>query len=119
VRQAEAQVHEVIARNRRLQLDIELDVRRAYLQRKDARERLTVTSLAVRDAAENLRQVESHYASQTATTTEVLAAQVALSDARVQDVQVRADVEIANAELERAIGRLAQFLHPCAAQAAP
>jgi outer membrane protein TolC len=119
VRQAQAQVHEIIARNRRVQLDIELDVRRAYLQRKDARERLEVTSAAVRNAAENLRQTESRYANQTATTSEVLAAQVALSDARVRDVQVRADVEIANAELERSIGRLAQFLRPCAESAAP
>jgi OMF family outer membrane factor len=119
VRQAEAQVREIVARNRRLQLDIELDVRRAYLQRKDARERLNVTSSSVRDAAENLRQTRSRFANQTATVTELLAAQVALSDARVRDVQVCADVEIASAELERAVGRLARFLRADAVQSAP
>jgi outer membrane protein TolC len=112
IRQAQAQAREIIARNRRLQLDIELDVRRAFLQLKDARERLGVTASAVRDAAENLHQTESRFTSQTATVAELLAAQVTLSNARVRETQVRADVEIARSDLERAVGRLARFLDP-------
>jgi outer membrane protein TolC len=119
VRQAQAQVHEIIAANRRTQLDIELDVRRAFLALKDARERLKVTTSAVRDAEENMRSKESLFANQTATLTELLNAQVALTDARVRDTRARAEVEIARAELERAVGRLSRFLAPCTAHACP
>jgi outer membrane protein TolC len=115
VRQAQAQVREINARHQRLKLDIELDVRKSYLQLKDARERLKVTATVVANAEENLRQVESRFRGQTATTTELLDAQVLLSDARVRATSVAADVEISQAGLERAVGRLTDLVHACGA----
>ncbi|HEV3119598.1 MAG TPA: TolC family protein [Gemmataceae bacterium] len=112
IRQAEARVAEIVAGNRRLQLDIELDVRRAYLQLKDARERLNVVTAAVSSARESLRQIESQYQNQSATVTQVIDAQVALSAARVRAANAHAEIEIARAALERAIGRLTLFLTP-------
>jgi VCBS repeat-containing protein len=50
VRQAEARLRELLAREQRLALDIELAVRRAYLQLTDARERLQVAARAVTQA---------------------------------------------------------------------
>lgn len=119
VRQAVAQVREAIARNRRLHLDIELDVRRSYLQLKDARERLESTTSAIRTAQETLRQLEARYASQTGTLIDVLDGQVALSEVRIRQTTARADVEVARTALERAIGRLTVLLSPCAAAPAP
>jgi outer membrane protein len=116
VEQAKARVREAAANNRRIQLDIELDVRRAYLSLKDARERLRVTDTAVRDAEENLRQAQSRFETQTATVTELLDAQLAVSDTRVRQVRSQAEVEIARAELERAIGRFTRFLAPACGQ---
>ncbi len=113
VRQAEAQVREILARHQRLRLDIELDVRRATLQVKDARERLKSTATTVVSAEENLRQVESRFREATTTTTELLDAQVLLSDVRVRATSAAADVEIARAALERAVGRLAALLNSC------
>ena len=112
IRQAEAQVREIILRNRRLQLDIELDVRRAYLELKDARERLAVTAAAVASARERLRQVESQHRNQRPATAQLLEAQVELTEARVRHTTAGAEIEIARASLERAAGRLARFLDP-------
>jgi outer membrane protein TolC len=111
-RKAEARVAEIVAGNRRLQLDIELDVRRAYLQLKDARERLKVVTAALTSAQESLRQIESQYANQSAMVTQVIDAQVALSAARVRATNAQAEIEVARAALERAIGRLTAFLGP-------
>lgn len=119
VRQAEAQVEEILASDRRTRLDIELEVRKACLQRRDARERLNVRSAAVREATENLRQTQSRYDSQSATISDVLAARVSLSNARVQVIQIQADIAIADAELERALGHLTQLLHTASTPDAP
>jgi outer membrane protein TolC len=113
VRQAEAQLRELNARQQRILLDIELEVRRASLQVKDARERLKLTSAVVPSAEANLRQVESRFRQQSASTTELLEAQVMLTDARVRAGVAEADVEVARAALERATGRLSPLLQAC------
>lgn len=110
VSRATARVREIEARQRRLVLDIELDVRRAYLQLNDARERRKVTDQAIVQAEESLREIEVRYRGQTATITELVDAQVALSNARVRATNAQSDVEIARASLERAIGRLVQMI---------
>ncbi len=112
VEQARAQLREILARDRRVRLDIELDVRRAYLQLKDARERLRVATSAVESAGSALRQIESRYANQTATVTQLLEAQVGLTDARVRVTNARAEIEVARAALQRAVGRFTDLLAP-------
>jgi len=109
---AVARVRQLEARARRLVLDIELDVRRAHLAMVDAEERLRVATQAIAQAAESLREIEVRYRGQTATITELVDAQVALSNARVRRTNAQADVEIAQAALERAIGRLTAALGP-------
>jgi outer membrane protein len=106
VARAAARVRELQARERRLMLDIELDVRRAYLQLQDAQERLNVATQAIEQARESQREIEVRYRGQTATITRLIDAQVALSNARVRRATAQAEIEIARAALERAIGRL-------------
>ncbi len=110
VRQAEAAVREVDAQQRRVRLDITLDVRRAYLQLKDASERLKVAEATVNNAEEILKQVRSRYDNQTAPLTDLQDAEVGLTDARVRTTNAAAEVEVARAALERAIGRLNDVL---------
>ncbi len=110
VRQAQAAARELDAQQRRVRLDITLDVRRAYLQLKDATERLKVAETTVSNAEEILKQVQSRYANQTAPLTDLLDAQVALTEARVRATNADAEVEVARAALERAIGRLNDVL---------
>jgi outer membrane protein len=85
-------------------------VRKTFLQLKDARERLGVTTASVGRLEENLGQTESRYRQQSATGTELLEARVLLSDARVRSISARAEVEIARASLNRAVGRLSNLL---------
>jgi TolC family type I secretion outer membrane protein len=110
VRQACARLSELEARQQRLILDIELDVRRSYLQVQDAEERFNVSAQAVAQAEESLREIEVRYRGQTATITQLIDAQVALSNARVRRANAQAELEIARASLERAVGRLTNFL---------
>jgi len=110
VRQAEARLRELLAREQRLALDIELAVRRAYLQLSDARQRLQVAKRAVTQAEESLREIEVRYRGQTATITQLIDAQVALSNARVRRTTAQAEVEVARAALEQATGRLTDLL---------
>ena len=106
VARARARVRELQARERRAMLDIELDVRRAHLQLKDAQERARVAARAVEQASESLREIETRYRNQTATVTRLVDAQVGLANARVRRATAEIEVEIARARLERAAGRL-------------
>jgi outer membrane protein TolC len=110
VERAAARLRELRAREQRLMLDIELDVRRSHLQLVDARQRLEVATQAIAQAGESLREIEVRYRGQAATITELIDAQVALSNARVRRANAESDVEIARAALQRAIGRLSTAL---------
>lgn len=110
VSQALARVREVQARQQRLMLDIELDVRRAYLQLRDAEARIEVATQAIEQAGESLREIEVRYRGQTASITLLVDAQVALSNARVRRTTAQADIEISRASLERAVGQLTSAL---------
>jgi outer membrane protein TolC len=109
IRQARARLAELAARRGREALDVELEVRRAYLQLADARERYKVAEQAVTFAEASLREAEARYRSQAATLTQVIDAQVALSNTHVRFTNVAADIEVARTALERAAGRFAYF----------
>jgi outer membrane protein TolC len=110
VEQACARLREIESRHDRLLLDVELSVRRAYLQLQDAQERLKVTGQAIEQAEESLREIEVRYRNQATTVTELIDAQVALSDARVRHTNARAELEIARAGLEHVAGRFSNTL---------
>ena len=65
-------------------MDIELGVRRTWLQLEDAKQRLEVTSQTIGQAQESLREIEQRYGGQIATITQLVDAQVALSNAMVR-----------------------------------
>ena len=106
IRKAKEQLSELRARQRRLMLDIELDVKRAYLQLDDARQRLAVASRAISQADESLREIEVRYKGQAATITQLIDAEVARSGAQVRYICAMVEVEIAKASLEETTGRV-------------
>jgi outer membrane protein len=106
VAEAMARVRELRAKERRLMLDIELDVRKSHLELADARQRLEVTIQAIDQAKQSLVEIEARYRGQAATISELVDSQVALSNARVRRANAEAQVEIARASLQRAVGRL-------------
>lgn len=105
--QARARMRELNAQERRLLLDVELDVHRAHVRMREAGERLRVAAKATEQAEESLREFEVRYRAEAATLTELVDAQVAFSKARARHANARADLEIARADLERSAGRLA------------
>ena len=106
VERAKARMRELQAKFQRLLLDIELDVRQAYLFLNDSEARLQVASRAIAQADETVREIESRYRGQVATITQLVNAQVAATNARIRLANASADVEIARAALERATGQL-------------
>lgn len=110
VHAAQARVAELVAKQERLLLDIELEVRRAYLQLSDAQGRLQVMDRAIEQATESFREIGVRYEGQAATISQFIDAQVALTSAEVRRATAQADVEIARANLERAVGRVADLL---------
>ena len=115
-RQAQAALEAAVAHNQRARLDIELDVKRALLAYRDARAKLAVSSAAVASARENLGLVESRFRNQVITVTQLLDAQVALTEARVKSTTARTDLDIAAVGVERAIGRMSAFSREALAQ---
>lgn len=110
IRRATARVRELRARQNRLMLNIELEVRRAYLTLVSAKKRLEVASQAIGQAQESLREIEARYRGQAATVTQLIDSQVALSDTEVRQTNAAAEVEIARAALQRAVGRLTDMV---------
>lgn len=110
VEKAMARVRELRARQKRLMLDIELEVRRAHLNLVSAEKRLEVATQAIGQAEESLREIEARYRGQAATITQLIDSQVALSDAEVRKANAEAEVEIARAAVQRAIGRLTDMV---------
>lgn len=110
VSRASARVRELQAQHQRLLLDIELEVKRAYLALNEADERFRVASRAISQAAQSLQEIEDRYHDDKATITQLIDARVAATDARVRRANAAADVEIARAGLERVVGGLNDLL---------
>lgn len=71
-----------------------------------ARERITVTSEAIKQGEENLRINQNRYQERVGTATEVLDAQTLLSQARTEHYRAYYDYQIASARLRKAAGEL-------------
>jgi outer membrane protein TolC len=86
-------------------LAVQLDVKRAWLRRDEARARQDVAGAAVGQAEESLRLVRDQYEGGAATVTRYLEAELMATQARMRATQARYDLRKAEAELERALGR--------------
>jgi outer membrane protein len=85
---------------------IELQVREAWLNARETRERIAVTEGAVAQAEENLRVVRDRYRNGEGTNTEVLDAEALRSVSRSNFDTARYDAALAELRLARAVGLL-------------
>ncbi len=108
VARASARERELEAQQQRLIMDVELEVRRAFVALRDAEGRLSVSGQAILQANQSLHEIEDRYNDDKATITQLIDAQVANINARVRRSSAEADVQIARAGLERVLGRLTQ-----------
>jgi outer membrane protein TolC len=104
---AEARANERAVRERLAEFDTVLDVevRQRRLDLESARAAVSAATDSVRAATEARRVVGDRFASGVATSTEVLDSQVALLQAGLDRTQALASVRLAEARLERALGR--------------
>jgi outer membrane protein TolC len=85
---------------------ITLEVRDAYLNMLLAEKNIRTAETAIAQAEENLRMFEERYKYQVATQTDVIIAVTFLAQARTNYYSALSDFNIAQAQLERAMGRM-------------
>ena len=88
-----------------------LDVRSQYLNLREAEKRISTTEVAVSQAEEDYRIAQLRYQAGVGTNTDVLDAQVALTDAQTNYLQSVYDYNISKTNLETAIGVPMEFPH--------
>jgi len=94
------------AEERKARNNLNLDLTQAYLQLKEAWERLDVARRSVTAAEEALRITQDRYKQGAADITELLTAQVGLTATRTRNVAAYYDYLTAQANLNRARGDL-------------
>jgi len=105
--EAQAIFEEMLHRDRKTTLAVELEIKTAYLGLNDARARLEVARRRVADADESLVLVGHQYEGGSATVTRYLEAELARNQARLSQAAAFYDREKAVADIARAIGHLA------------
>jgi outer membrane protein len=85
---------------------ITLEVTQSYLSFQQAKERIRLAELTVEQANENYRTAAEKYKTGLTTSSELLDAEVALLQSKLQLTQSLVDHELAEARLEKAIGEL-------------
>lgn len=88
---------------------VNLDVRTNYLGLREAEKRIHTTQTAVEQAEEDFRIAQLRYMNGVGTNTDVLDAQVALTDAKTNYLQALYDYKTSMTDLETSIGVPMQF----------
>ncbi|MBN2013019.1 TolC family protein [candidate division KSB1 bacterium] len=83
---------------------IELDIQQTLLMRDEAAKRLTLARETHSLAEEHFSLIENQFHQGLVTNTEFLDAETQLRTAKIQELQAVTDVQIANADYERALG---------------
>jgi outer membrane protein TolC len=104
--EAEAEARAARAREREAENRVRLEVRRAYLERDAARERLDVAEKAVAQARESHRITQARYEGGLASVTELLRSHNALLQAEVRQMSSIFEARMAALGLELATGTL-------------
>lgn len=104
IKEAEARAEQLKATEAQLRQGIELDVRRTLLTHASAAEELVTADKTIEQAQEGLRIANVRFAAGVSTNLEVVQAQAALSQAEANRIQALFNVNLARAQLERAVG---------------
>lgn len=108
VREARARASEADAQLEKARRQVRLDLKQAWLQAQEARERLGVTRKSEESAAESLRITRARYEQGAADITELLTAQVGATAIRTRRAAAYYDYLAALSNVRRAKGELAQ-----------
>ncbi len=83
---------------------VSVEVRQAYASLREATELVAASKKVVEQAQESLRLASARFSSGSSAQIDVLDSQVALTEARTNEIQALYDYNVARASLERAIG---------------
>ncbi len=101
---ARAFLEQMLAADRKAALQVQLDVKSAYLNLAEAQARVEVSRASVARAEESLKLVSRQYQGGSADITRYLNAELALTRARIRAIAARYDREKALADIARALG---------------
>jgi outer membrane protein TolC len=87
-----------------LRQNVVLDVQQAYLNLKEAENRIPAAEIVVRQATENLELANGRYAAGVGSPIEVTDAQVSYINSKTAYIQALSDYKVAQAALEKAMG---------------
>lgn len=104
IREAQLRLEQLKAGEAQIRQGIELDVRRAVINYGSAVEEVGVADKGVEQGQEQLRIAGVRFQAGVSTNLEVVTAQAALSQAELSRVQAIYNVNVARAQLERAVG---------------
>jgi len=104
VREARAHLDSAREEERKLRLELDLEVEQARLDFKAASERIDVTQQAVAQASESANLIRVRFEQGAALAVQLMDAETALISARMRRAEAEADQRIASAALRKAIG---------------
>ncbi|MCP4572488.1 MAG: TolC family protein [bacterium] len=90
-------------------LNIQVEVRQLYNLAVEARELARVSAETIIQSEEELRLAQERFRVGAGTTLDVIVARANVSNARGQEVQAKCDFLVAQAQLDRAVGRLSTW----------
>jgi outer membrane protein len=105
VREARAQRNAAAYMYDAMREGVLFEVRKAYNDLEEARQRMKVSSEAVKEGEESLRIIRKRFGAGMAKTLDVIDAETALTRARTNDAQTLYDYNVAAAALRLAVGR--------------
>ena len=109
VRQARSQYHQARLQTAEAELGIEVEVRRALSSLQEATELAQAAGKVVAQAEEAQRLAQARYGAGTATQLDVLQSQVALTEARTNQLQANYNFAVALATLRKAMGQAESY----------
>ncbi|BCB96746.1 outer membrane efflux protein [Dissulfurispira thermophila] len=104
VSEARANLNILKANEETLRQSVLLEVQQAYLNLREAEERISTTKIIVRQAEENLELANGRYGAGVGNPIEVTDAVVALSNAKTAYIQALTDYNVAMASIQKAMG---------------
>ena len=104
VQEARSNLDVIRANEESLRQNILLEVKQAYLNLEEARERIPTAELTVRQAEENLELASGRYKAGVGNPIEVTDALVVYNNAKSSYIQALYDYRVAGASLQRAMG---------------
>jgi outer membrane protein TolC len=85
--------------------NVSLEVNQSYLSLAQSKEKVGVATMGMEQAEENYRMTKDKFTNGSATNTELLDAEIALLQSKLNYTVSLVDYELANAKLARALGR--------------